>query len=82
MTDLSYASQFPFKVSAKTPSGGTVSLTGTAGPFNTKDATETPFQATVDAKRLDVASGGFVDPASGLAGAIDFTGTSAPTAVR
>jgi len=75
VTDLSYASQFPFKVSAKTPSGGTVSLTGTAGPFNTKDATETPFHATVDAKRLDVASSGFVDPASGLAGAIDFTGT-------
>jgi AsmA protein len=74
VTDLSYGSQFPFRIAAKTPGGGTVTVSGTAGPFNTKDATETPFQATIDAKRLDVASSGFVDAASGLAGLIDFSG--------
>ena len=74
VTDLSYTSRFPFRITATTPGGGTVSLEGTAGPFNTKDAAATPFQATVAAKRLDVASSGFIDPASGLAGLIDFMG--------
>src|SRR5437016_4988412 len=47
VTDLSYSSQFPFHVTAKMPGGGTLTLGGHAGPFNAKDAAETPFDATV-----------------------------------
>ena len=72
-TDLSYASQFPFRVSAKTPGSGTVSLEGQAGPFNPNDAAETPFHATLAVTHLDLASTGLSDPASGLAGLIDVT---------
>jgi AsmA protein len=58
VTDLSYTSPFPFRMTATTPGGGTVSLEGSAGPFNMKDAAATPFRATVTAKQLDVALSG------------------------
>lgn len=75
VSDLSVASQFPFRVTAKTPGGGTVTLDGKAGPLNATDAAETPFQAAAEVSHVDVASTGFIDPASGLAGLIDFKGT-------
>jgi AsmA protein len=82
VTDLSFTTPFPFRVTAKTPGGGTVSLDGQAGPLNTKDAAETPFHATLDVKQLDVASTGFVDPASGVGGLIDFAGALTSDGVR
>ena len=82
VNNLSLASQFPFRLTARTPGGGTVSLDGRAGPFNTTDAADTPFQTTLEVRGLDVASTGFVDPASGLAGTIDFTGDLASDGQR
>ncbi len=73
-SDLSYTSQFPFKFSAKTPGGGSVKVEGKAGPIDATDASLTPLSATVDVEHLDLASTGFVDSSSGLAGLIDFTG--------
>lgn len=75
VTDLSYTSRFPFHVSARTPGGGTATMIGEAGPFNASDMADTPLRATVDVKHLNLASTGFVDPASGLAGLIDFAGS-------
>jgi AsmA protein len=82
VSDLSLTSQFPFRVTAKTPGGGTVTLDGKAGPLSVTDAADTPFQATAEVSHLDVASTGFIDPASGLAGLIDFKGTLASAAGR
>ena len=73
-SDLSYTSQFPFKFSAKTPGDGSIKIDGKAGPINPTDASLTPLSATVDVSHLDLASTGFVDASSGLAGLIDFTG--------
>jgi AsmA protein len=73
-SDLSYTSQFPFKFSAKTPGDGSIKVEGKAGPINGTDASLTPLSATVDVSHLDLASTGFVDASSGLAGLIDFTG--------
>ncbi len=73
-SDLSYTSQFPFTFSAKTPGDGTIKVEGKAGPINPTDASLTPLNATVDVRHLDLASTGFVDASSGLAGLIDFTG--------
>ncbi|MGH9703139.1 MAG: AsmA family protein, partial [Candidatus Acidiferrales bacterium] len=70
-TDLSYTSQFPFTFSAKTPGNGEIKLDGKAGPLNRTDAQQTPFAANLDVKDLDLASTGFADPASGLAGVFD-----------
>jgi AsmA protein len=82
VSDLSLTTQFPFRVTAKTPGGGTVALDGKAGPVNVIDAADTPFQATAVVSHLDVATTGFIDPASGLAGLIDFKGSLASEAGR
>ncbi len=74
-TDLSYTSQFPFTFSAKVPGNGAIKLDGKAGPLDRNDMQETPLSANLDVKGLDLASTGFADPTSGLAGLIDFTGT-------
>jgi AsmA protein len=73
-SDLSTTTQFPFKVSAKTPGGGTVKVEGKAGPLNPNDASLTPFNATIDVSHLDLASTGFVDPAAGIGGTLEFNG--------
>ena len=82
VSDLSLTSQFPFRVTAKTPGGGTVTLDGKAGPLSATDVADTPFQAAADVSHLDVATTGFIDPASGLAGVIDFKGSLASEAGR
>ena len=71
---LSYTSQFPFKLSAKAPNGGSITLQGKAGPINSEDTSLTPLDAKLNVHNLDLASTGVVDPSSGLAGVIDFDG--------
>lgn len=73
-SDLSYTSQFPFKFSAKTPGGGTLSVDGKAGPINSTDTSLTPLDAKIEVHNLDLASTGFVAASTGLAGVMDFTG--------
>ena len=76
VTDLSYTSQFPFKLSAKDPSNGAVKVEGKAGPIDQTDASLTPLNATIDVQHLDLAaSGGFLSPSSGIAGLVDFNGS-------
>jgi AsmA protein len=77
VSDLSFTTRFPFKISAKTPGGGSIDIDGQAGPFNMGDMAETPFNGTVAVKRLDVASTGFIDPRSGIGGVLEFSGTIA-----
>jgi AsmA protein len=73
--NFSFASQFPFTLSAELPGGGTLKLDGTAGPINPSDTAQTPLQAKLEIKKLDLGKSGFVDPSAGIAGAADFDGT-------
>ena len=73
-TGVSQTSKIPFTVTAKTPGGGTLDLHGDAGPLNPRDAAATPLHAQAELRQVDVASTGFIDPASGLAGTIGFKG--------
>jgi AsmA protein len=75
VSNLSYTSQFPFDFSATTPGNGTIKLTGKAGPLNQTDAAQTPLETNLEIRGLDLTLTGFVDPASGIAGVLDFTGT-------
>jgi AsmA protein len=76
VTDLSYTSQFPFKLSAKDPGNGALKVEGKAGPIDQTDASLTPLNATIDVQHLDLAaSGGFLSPSSGIAGLVDFNGS-------
>jgi len=72
--DLSLTSQMPFTLEAKTPGGGTVKLEGKAGPVDPGDAAKTPFDATIAVEHMDLAATGFLDPASGMAGIVDYAG--------
>src|SRR3982074_1033320 len=72
--NFSFASSFPFQVTANLPSGGSLKLDGTAGPIDASNAAHTPLGAKVSVKQMDLASSGFIDPASGIAGIADFDG--------
>ena len=73
-SDLSYTTQFPFKLTATGPGNADLKVEGKAGPINQTDTSLTPLNATVNVQHLDLATTGFIDPASGIAGIVDFDG--------
>jgi AsmA protein len=73
--NISTAGIMPFSVVAGTPGGGSIKVDGKAGPLNQTDAATTPLNAAVIVKQLDLAATGFTDPASGIAGVVDYEGT-------
>jgi AsmA protein len=75
LMNFSSTSQFPFELAVNLPGGGSANLSGKAGPINPKDAAKTPFDATMKVKDMDIAVSGFVDPASGIGGSVDFDGS-------
>ncbi len=75
VTNFSPTSQFPFRLTAKLPAGGSADISGKAGPINSADAAKTPFEAAVKVKSMDIVPSGFIDPASGIAGLANFDGT-------
>jgi AsmA protein len=71
--NFSSKSQFPFTMTAKLPGDGDLKLDGQAGPI-AQDAAETPLQADISVKGLNLATSGFVEPSSGIGGIADFMG--------
>ena len=69
--DFSFDKAFPFTASARLPDDGTVSLKGTAGPIDQRDASLTPFTAQLDMKHLDSVAAGFLDATAGVTGLIN-----------
>jgi AsmA protein len=74
-SNISYDSPIAFSLDAKTPGGGKLKVEGTAGPINQADAALTPLEAQVSINNMDLASTGFIDPASGVAGLLSYKGT-------
>jgi AsmA protein len=72
--NFSPTSQFPFTISANLPAGGTAKLEGKAGPINSADVSESPIEAQINVKSLDLTASGFVEPSTGIAGVADFDG--------
>ncbi len=68
VSNFSSNSSFPFKMTTKLPGGGNAVLSGTAGPINASNVAGTPFEAAVKATGTNIASYGFIDTASGIAG--------------
>jgi AsmA protein len=64
--DFSFASQFPFDLSANLPAGGTIRATGHAGPINRVDAATSHADAEISVKYLDFVAAGFIDPDAGV----------------
>ena len=69
--DFSFMKAFPFTASAGLPAGGTVNVSGTAGPMNQQDAAATPFSGHLEIKHLDPLAAGFVDASNGITGTVD-----------
>jgi AsmA protein len=74
--NLSYASSFPFSLTASLPGGGTLNLEGKAGPLGKKDTLRTPLTAALAVSHFDLVASGFVSAESGLSGLLDFSGTA------
>jgi len=74
-TNVSLASSFPLKLSAKLPGGGTLKLDGTVGPLDAADAALSPVEAKLNIADFDLAKSGFVDPTSGLGGVVELNST-------
>jgi AsmA protein len=75
VTNFSFASSFPFSVTADLPAGGTLKLDGKAGPIDDNNAALTPLEAKVAVQRLNLAASGFIDPATGISGIADLNET-------
>ena len=73
--NFSFNSSFPFEMTAKTPAGGDLKLTGTAGPIDANDAALTPLNAKITVHNMNLAASGFIDPAAGIQGIADLNGT-------
>jgi AsmA protein len=70
-SSVSLSAQFPLRLSASLPGGGSLKLDGKAGPLDRTDASLTPINAKLAISGLDLTRTGFLDPASGIAGVIN-----------
>ena len=75
VTNFSFSSSFPFQLEAQLPGGGSLNLTGKAGPIGANNAALTPLEAKVSVRKLNLAESGFIDPASGISGIADLDET-------
>jgi AsmA protein len=69
--NFSLANNFPFTVSGKLPAGGTLEISGNAGPMSQHDASLTPVTAQVSLKHADLVAAGLVEPNQGISGIAD-----------
>lgn len=75
VSNFSFASSFPFKMTAQLPADGSLKLEGKAGPIDADNAAHTPVEAKITVKKMNLAASGFIDPAAGIAGIADFDGS-------
>ena len=72
---FSFAKSFPFDLSAKLPADGTLALNGTAGPLSEKDASDTPFHASLTIRHLDPVAAGLIEASKGISMVNDIDAT-------
>jgi AsmA protein len=75
VTNFSFASSFPFKMTADLPAGGKLDIEGKAGPIDTSNAAMTPLEAKISVDAMNLAESGFIDRASGISGIADLDST-------
>ncbi len=76
-SNVSPSSEFPMKVTAGLPGGGTFKLEGNAGPLDKSNTALTPLKATLDVGSLNLGSTGFLDASLGLGGLADLNASLA-----
>ena len=73
--DFAANASFPISFSADIQGGGEVKMDGKAGPVDTDDASETPFDVSINLTKLDIGKSGFVRPSTGFEGLISIDGS-------
>ena len=63
---FSFFKSFPFELSAKLPAGGTLKLTGDAGPISQKNTSHTPFRATLQLRDFNPVAAGIIEQDKGI----------------
>ena len=71
ITKFSLKKKFPFHLEASLPGGGSLSLTGNAGPINQTDAANTAFDVMLDLKHFDPVAADLLTQAPNLAIIVD-----------
>jgi len=71
VTNVTPKSYSPFSASAVLPNGGSLSATGTAGPFNQSKNAGTPLSAQVTLKHFELGTSGLLPPDTGISGMTD-----------
>jgi AsmA protein len=79
VTNFSFTSSFPFRMTANLPSGGDMKLDGHAGPIDAEDTVLTPLDAKINVRNMNLATSGFIDSAAGIAGTANLDGTVTST---
>jgi AsmA protein len=64
--NFSFASQFPFELSASLPGDGVLSVEGKLGPLSGDDVATTHAEAKISLKHLDPLAAGFLNPDAGV----------------
>ena len=77
--DFAANASFPVSFAADIQGGGSVKMEGKAGPVNTDNASETPFDVTLKLNKLDIAKTGFVRPSTGFEGLVSIDGGASLT---
>ncbi len=78
--DFAPNASFPVSFSADIQGGGDVKMDGKAGPVDTDDASETPFDVSIKLNKLDIAKTGFVRPSTGFEGLVSIDGNVSSSA--
>ena len=77
LQNFSGTAAFPFSMTSKVAGGGSIKLTGTAGPLDAADASKTPLKASLSVNQLDLALSRLNDLApSSLAGTVSLDGNA------
>ncbi len=71
MRQFSFSNSFPFQLSASLPGDGSVKLKGSAGPISQTDASDTPFQVSLELKHFDPVAAGILNASKGISGVVD-----------
>jgi AsmA protein len=74
--DFSSTTAFPFSLTAKVAGGGEIELKGQAGPLGAGDVADTPLQASLNVKQLNLAGSGWTQLIPGMGGLVSFDGSA------
>jgi AsmA protein len=71
ISNLSPKTSSPFTVSGQLPGGGSLDAKGNFGPINPQDSSQTPLNAQVTLKHVELASSGILPADAGIGGTAD-----------